>query len=122
MRARLLAVSLAALLIPGWLVASAQTETEDSPFQVIRVDGYAYSVDPFFPCVAFITERVIRLDPDEEIAATVTLQLFVRDGDQMTAIPPFTTDDNDLTAQAAVGQAFTCAPQVESTGGGLADG
>lgn len=78
----------------------------------MRVDGFAYSVDPFFPCVAFITQRLTRLDGEQGVVSTITMQLFIRDGTQMTALEPFTTVENELTATADVGQTFPCAPQV----------
>src|SRR5829696_4354545 len=103
------------LAVSGALGAGAQAPTPtptESPYQTARVDGFAYSVDPFFPCVAFITERLTRLDDEQGVVSTITMQLFIRDGTQMTALEPFTTVENELTAAAGVGQAFTCAPQV----------
>ena len=101
--------------VSGALGAGAQSLTPtpaEPPFQTVRVDGFAYSVDPFFPCVAFITERLTRLDGEQGVVSTITMQLFIRNGAQMTALEPFTTVENELTAAADVGQAFTCAPQL----------
>ena len=111
----LAALSLVLLPVVGgaWAV-SAQTETptpSESPFQTVRVDGFAYGVDPYFPCVAFITERVTRLDGEQGVVSTITMQLFVRAGAEMTALEPFITVESELPASAEVGQAFTCAPQ-----------
>ena len=114
-RRHLLTGALLCSLAAGSAAVGAQEASPTpaaSPFQTVRVDGFAYSVDPFFPCVAFITQRLTRLDGEQGIVSTITMQLFIRDGTQMTALEPFTTVENELTATAGVGQAFHCAPQV----------
>jgi hypothetical protein len=128
---RLAALAVVVLVaVSGALGAGAQSPTptpgapeEPSPFQTVRVDGFGYSVDPFFPCVAFITQRLTRLDGEGDparagtwgVVSTITMQLFIRDGAQMTALEPFTTVENELTATADVGQAWTCGPQEALT-------
>jgi hypothetical protein len=122
-RRHLLTGALLCSLVAGSAAVAAQEASPtpaESPFQTVRVDGFAYSVDPFFPCVAFITQRLTRLDGEGDparagtwgVVSTITMQLFVRDGTRMTALQPFTTVENELTATADVGQAFPCAPQV----------
>jgi hypothetical protein len=118
----LLSIALLCSLIVGSAAGGAQEVSPtpaESPFQVVRVDGFAYSVDPFFPCVAFITQRLTRLDGEQGIVSTITMQLFIRNGTQMTALEPFTTVENEVTVTAGVGQAFTCVPQEAAAGDGL---
>jgi len=114
---RLTALALV-LLLAGWgaLSAGAQSPTPTptaSPFQTVRVAGYDYPVDPFFPCASFLIERTTRLDPERGPITTIVMQPFHRDAaGQMVADEAYPTTENDLTATADVGQAFTCAPQV----------
>jgi hypothetical protein len=119
-------LALTLLLGLSGAVASAQTptpETDDSPFQTVRVDGYAYQVDPFFPCVTFLIERTTRLDGERGIVSTVTMQPFHRDATgKMVADEAYPTTENELTATAEVGLAFTCAPQEAVDGEDELDG
>ena len=102
--------------VSGGLGAGAQTPTPtpaEPPFQTVRVAGYDYPVDPFFPCVTFLIERTTRLDPERGPITTIVMQPFHRDAaGQMVADEAYPTTENDLTATADVGQAFTCAPQL----------
>src|SRR5262245_414416 len=75
-------VLLAALAVGSGLGTAAQGQTTPTaaslptptpapgdagaPFQTVRVGEFAYALDPFFPCVAVITSRVIKLATDED--------------------------------------------------------
>ena len=118
------AVALVLLLaVSGAIGAGAQTTTPtptESPFQTVRVDSFAYGVDPYFPCVAFITRRLTELDPERGPVTTITMLLFIRDAaGQRQPTEPYDTPETELTATAAVGQAWTCGPQdaIESEAG-----
>lgn len=107
-------------LVVGGLGVAAQGPTptptlppaSDAPFQTVRVDSFAYSVDPFYPAVFYITRRVVELEGEGVISAEVTFQPFVRDGEQMTAGTPFTTHESQITREAEVGQAWILIPQT----------
>lgn len=110
---RLIALLLVAtLLVGGAAVAQTATPDAESPFQIVRVESFEYSLDPFFVCVVVLTSRHERLSQDQGVVTTLTFQPFVRSGDQMIALDPFTTFESAITEDAFVGQSFVCAPQV----------
>lgn len=124
---RLLPVVLLLMLGLAGLGANAQTPRQVTPtpsptatpdldvFQDVVVGGWSFSVDPFFPCVVYVTARTSKLDPELGVATVITLQPFYRSGETMLAGDAYVTVDSEITAAVGVGQTFTCQPQVEAT-------
>lgn len=123
--------ALAALLLLLMFIGAAAQQTPtprptvtpvplDALFQTVKVDQFAYAVDSFYPCQGYVTSRTSKLTTDEEGAAgpvvtTLTIQMFVRSGDQMLAIDAFSTYESELTAPIPVGGTLTCVPQTPVT-------
>lgn len=102
------------------LLAEAQTKTPtpaptpvpNTPFQDVAVGDFLFKVDPYFPCVLYLTRRVEELSGPQVVSTSLTFQGFHRDGENMVADPVFTTHESDITKDLRVGSTMTCQPQV----------
>ncbi len=72
---------------------------------IVQVDGFEYDIPGDTAVAGYVVKRSQGMT-----GATVHLRLFVRDGEEYLALPPFETVASGNLASARIGDAYVLAP------------